>query len=257
MSDPSILPDHWEVPEDFHARMGAQAGRQRAMTSQGHLLLILHAVPDPNDVHRTARFFWRNPAANWDSSDLGQGQDALEKHLDQYEQQLTELDQSEQSARSADMYFAVMEKLTPVRHAVGNLHEVLQEARKSCPDYRELIDLRDRAYTLKRTAELLFSTSKNALDLIVARQAEQQSKASHRMSIAAYRLNILAAFFFPIITLTALLGLDVNRLARALGFELELGESSGMETVLLAAILVCGLATGWVVMKTINRPVPK
>ena len=123
MSDPSILPDHWEVPLDFHARMGAQAGRQRAMTSDGHLLLILHAVPDPNDVRREARFFWRDPAANWDSSDLGQGRDALVKHLDQYEQALAELDQSEQSAKSADMYFVVMEKLTPLRHAVGNLHE--------------------------------------------------------------------------------------------------------------------------------------
>jgi len=257
MSDPSILPDHWEVPLDFHARMGAQAGRQRAMTSDGHLLLILHAVPDPNDVRREARFFWRDPAANWDSSDLGQGRDALVKHLDQYEQALAELDQSEQSAKSADMYFVVMEKLTPLRHAVGNLHDALQEARKSCPEGRELIDMRDRAYMLKRTAELLFSTAKNALDLIVAKQAEQQSRASHRMSVAAHRLNILAAFFFPIITLTALLGLDVTRLARALGFELELGESSGMETVLLVAILVCGLGTGWILMKVINRPTPK
>ena len=93
--------------------------------------------------------------------------------------------------------------------------------------------------------------------LIVAKQAEQQSRASHRMSAAAHRLNILAAFFFPIITLTALLGLDVTRLARALGFELELGESSGMETVLLVAILVCGLGTGWILMKVINRPTPK
>ena len=101
-----------------------------------------------------------------------------------------------------------------MRRSAGNLHQVLQDARKACPDIREIIDLRDRAYGLERTAELLFNGAKNDLDFAVAKRSEEQAIASHEMAVSADRLNKLAAFFFPIATLTALFGVNLQH-----GFE--------------------------------------
>jgi hypothetical protein len=53
MAAPSTLPPSWDVPQEFRNRLGKQAGRQRAMLSEGHLLLILHRPPDP---HRDKRW---------------------------------------------------------------------------------------------------------------------------------------------------------------------------------------------------------
>ena len=67
MSSP--IPHNWQVPEVFRERMGSQAGRQRVMAHAGHLLVILHAVPDPEQPRgREARLFWRSPDAKWQSS---------------------------------------------------------------------------------------------------------------------------------------------------------------------------------------------
>ena len=71
----------------------------------------------------------------------------------------------------------------------------LQEARKLVPDDRDLINLRDRAYEIERTADLLYNTAKNAMDFTIAVRAEEESRASRRMAVSAHRLNILAAFF--------------------------------------------------------------
>ena len=111
----------------------------------------------------------------------------------------------------------MLEQLTPIHRAVQNLYQVLQEARNMCPDYRDIIDVRDRAYVIERTADLLFSGTKNSLDFIVAKRAEEQVHASHRMAAAAHRLNILAAFFFPIITLTTIFGVDVATMVAIFG----------------------------------------
>jgi hypothetical protein len=73
-----------------------------------------------------------------------------------------------------------------------------------------LINLRDRAYVLERSAELLFDGSKNALEFLVAKRAEQQAKSSFQMEVAAHRLNMLVAFFFPVATLTAIFGVNLE-----------------------------------------------
>ena len=43
----SVLPYDWDVPEVFRKRLGEGAGRQRCMTADGHLLLVLHQPPTP------------------------------------------------------------------------------------------------------------------------------------------------------------------------------------------------------------------
>ena len=68
-----ILPSAWQVPAAIRNRLGSRVGRQRTMAADGHLLLVLHAPPKPDDPERVGRFFWRNPQGEWLSKDLGSG----------------------------------------------------------------------------------------------------------------------------------------------------------------------------------------
>jgi len=205
-----LIPPLWKVPQIFRDRMGEQVGRQRPMVVDGHLLLVLHAPPKPNENQRHGRFFWRDPAGQWTSKDRGTGINALNKHLEEYEEVINALDRLEEKATTSNEYFAILEQLSPVQRSATNLHQVLQAARKECPGFRELINLRDRAYEIERTAELLLADVKNGLDVAVAKRAEEQSASSHQMSIASHRLNVLVALFFPLATLMAIFGANLR-----------------------------------------------
>lgn len=206
----SLLPPGWEVPEVFRRRLGSTVGRQRTMFADGHLLLVVHQPPGPEEDERQPRFFWRRPDGTWTSSDLGSGPQALAKHLDQFAEIVHQCDEIEDRATTVDQYHQSLEALAPVARSARNLHQVLQEARELCPDDRDLINVRDRAYEIERTAELVYTQTKNSLDFAVAKRAEEQARASHRMAISAHRLNMLAAFFFPLATLSGILGVNLR-----------------------------------------------
>jgi len=209
MATNSILPAAWQVPQRFRDRLGTHAGRQRAMEHQGHLLLVLHTPPAPDDATRSGRFFWREPDGQWHSSDLGSGLGSLEKHLSQYAEQINRFEQEEENADGAEDYFRVLLGVAPLLRASRHLHETLQQARTMIPHDRDIINLRDRAGELERSAELLYADAKNGLDYAQARRAEEQSEAALSMSVAAHRLNLLVAFFFPIATLATLFGTNL------------------------------------------------
>ena len=251
--DKSVLPPGWQVPEEFRKRLGAGVGRQRPMLADGHLLLVLHAPPQPEDPARVGRFFWRTPDGNWTSKELGTGIHSLNIHLDEYQDQLAILDRLEEEAHTAGAYFEVLERLTPLHRAARNLYQVLQEARTLCPDYRDLIDVRDRAYAIERTADLLFTGTKNALEFTVAQQSEVQAQASHRMASAAHRLNILAAFFFPVITLAAIFGVDLATVATVWGIDLENQVTKRLIPVFFLVVLACGLVLGGILTSYVSR----
>ena len=112
-------------------------------------------------------------------------------------------------------------------------------------DDRKVLNYRDRAYALSRQAEILQADAKVALDYRIARQAEEQSRSSRQMAIAAHRLNLLAAFFFPIATLSAIFGMELR---------------SGLETLdrpdlplPFLAVLGLGLAGGLVLTSFVTR----
>lgn len=238
----TLLPSVWQVPAVFRERMGAKVGRQRAMVADGHLLLVLHAPPKPDEPGRVGRFFWRSPDGKWNSSEFGTGVNALNTHLNEYQELISKLDAQEERASSAHDYFDVLERVAPIYRAARNLHAVLQDARKSCPEIRELINLRDRAYDTEREAELLYQGTKNSLDFAVAKRAEEQAASSHRMAVAAHRLNVLVAFFFPIATLTAIFGVNLR---------------TGLEEVappfLFLAVIALGLVFGGVLTAFVTR----
>jgi len=206
----TLLPSDWTVPAIFRKRLGRSVGRQRAMFADGHLLLVLHAPPDPEQLERTGRFFWRQPDGSWRSNYLGSGAHALTKHLDEYGKLVEDLEQRGDAASSSQEYFDVVYRLDPIGRAARNLHAVLQEARELVPEDADIINFRDRAYQIERTTELLQKEARNGMELVIARRAEEQAVSSFRMSVSAYRLNVLAAFFFPVITLCNVFSTNVK-----------------------------------------------
>ncbi|WP_164101987.1 hypothetical protein [Candidatus Laterigemmans baculatus] len=239
----SILPPMWDVPKVFRERLGERPGRQRVMAADGHLLLVLHLPPTADEVQRRGRFFWRKPDGSWTSNDVGGGVAGLSKHLAEYADAVQKFDVMEERATSAADYFEVLEGLAPLHRAASHLHLVLQEARKTIPEDRNLINFRDLSYEIERTADLLYANAKNALDFQVARRAEEESRSSRQMAVSAFRLNTLAAFFFPLVTLCAVLGVNMRT-----------GVEDLPPPLPIATLVVAGLVLGATLAFAINRP---
>jgi len=176
------------------------------MQSEGQLLIVAHLVPEHDEASRRGILFWRDAGGEWKCSNGDPGRIALTMHMDRYSKRLDAFEQQEAAANKADDYLPLLDGLAPILRSTRNLLEALEEARKAVPDARELIDLRDRAYDLARQAELLYEDSKNSMDVAIVRRADEQAQTTHQMMVAAHRLNILAALFFPFATLGALFG---------------------------------------------------
>ena len=122
METKTLLPRVWEVPQVFRDRLGSSVGRQRVMAADGHLLLVLHAPPEPGETTRQGRFLWRKPDGTWTSNDLGGGPQVVAKHLDQFAKAVHDCDVWEEQAKTAEDYFAVLERLAPIQRSARNLH---------------------------------------------------------------------------------------------------------------------------------------
>jgi Mg2+ and Co2+ transporter CorA len=213
------------------------------MAADGHLLLILHKPPADDHAERAGRFFWRDAQGSWKSSDLGTGSQALKTHLDDFARRIDELEDTFDSATSSRDYFQLLQELVPLDRSLRNAHAALQQAREMMPNERALISARDQAGDLARAAELLQSDAKHGLDFTIARQSEEQARRTYEMAISAHRLNLLAAIFFPLATLSSLFGMNLIH-----GYE-----STPHLFWLLAA---AGLVVGTVLALGINRRPP-
>jgi len=241
----TLLPSTWDVPEEFRQRLGDDPGRQRTMQAHGHLLVILHAPPLVDSAARDGRLFWRDRSGRWTPSGASPAQPGVGDLLSQYERALVSLQADEDKAISARDYFDLLNRLNPIVRAARHLHEALQEAREAESKDRQLILWRDRAYAISRTAELLHNDGKNALDFAVAQRAEEEAEMTRRVETAAHRLNVLVACFFPIATLAAIFGMEMNNGLR------EYDAQHGPLPMLF--ILGVGLVLGLVLALFINR----
>jgi len=237
----SILPSTWEVPAEFRSRLGEKAGRQRAMMAEGHLLLVLHAPPKKDEPDRKGRLFWRKPDGTWLSNELGGGPAALAKHLSEYSEIIDKMDRQEDVAWSVDEYYTILDAMWPIQRSARNLHASLQEARKLLSADRDLINFRDKAYDIERTAELLYNDVRNALEFAVAKKSEEQAANAHQMARQSHRLNLLVAFFFPLATLVAIFGSEMKH-----GLEEYLPHPYYLFYIVTGVGLVLGgLLAGW------------
>jgi hypothetical protein len=204
-----VIPGTWEVPERFRERVGAQAGRPRAMVHDGHLLLLLHDVPKPSDPTRRSLVFWRSPAGAWKASDTvrGAGREGLTKLVEAHLAASLALDAKLDRAKRAADYFEVLQESSPLLRAARQLHRALQEAREGVND-KELIVLRDVAGEAERTAELVHGDAESGLGFTAAQQAEEQAALQTRIAKSGHRLNLLVALFMPVSALGAMFGMN-------------------------------------------------
>ncbi|UZQ55536.1 hypothetical protein OOK60_05535 [Trichothermofontia sichuanensis B231] len=204
------LPPSWKLPASITNRFGPNtAGKQRAMTADDHLLLVLHRVPQPGARDRQPVFFWRKPNGSWEHSSGGIGIDTLIKHLQEYNTAVDQFEQDYAKATDVEDYFRLLEVIFPVRLAAQNLHATLQAAREAVPHDRDLISLRDWAYDIERTLNLIYENTKNAMDFSIAKQAEEQNKIGMKSVEASHRLNILAAIFYPLTAISCVFGMNL------------------------------------------------
>lgn len=241
----SILPPTWKLPEEIVARLGETAGRQRPMLAAGHLLLVLHEPPGPDDTHRVGRYFWRDADGTWKSNNLGPGIQALRKHVTEFVDRVEKLDDECQSAVTADDYFRILQQVTPLFRTIRNLHAALQEAREKLPHDRELISVRDLAGAAERAAELLQTDARHGMDFTIARSAEEESHRTYQMAVSSHRLNILAAIFLPLATISSVLGMNLRH-----------GWENGETAFFWIAVAIGAFAGMMLTVLVANRPAP-
>lgn len=202
-----LIPSNWSsFPEEFRLRLGTNVGRQRVMKSNGDLLVVAHVAPEHDEAGRRGVLFWRDQQGEWRCSNGDLGNVALGMHLDRYAKRIDQYEHQETIAVRADDYLPLLEGIAPLVRSCRNLLDTLEEARKALPEERTLIDHRDRAYDLSRQAELLYEDAKNSMEVAIIRRADEQASSTHQMTVAAHRLNMLAAMFFPFATLGAIFG---------------------------------------------------
>ncbi len=204
-------PEAWPLPDKIRKRFGQKSpGKQRAMIADGHLLLVLHKAPKSDQRDREGIFFWRSPDGQWRHNGWGDGLETLWEHINEYNAAADQFDQSYESAADAEDYFTLLEEMSPLHHAAKNLYATLQAAREGIPQDRDLIDLRDEAYELERTLDLLYTDTKNALDFNMAKKAEEQARFGMQAVQTGHRLNVLAAIFFPLTAVASLFGMNMD-----------------------------------------------
>lgn len=204
-----LIPADWELPTVLRIRLGHGPGRQRVLEAEGHLLILLHEIPKHHSYERVGRLFWRTPDGTWKSSIPGAGSTGLEQHLDEYAKAFDRMHEAVEDAHNSETCFRVLGQLSPIVRTTRNMYSTLQEARKLQADDQDLLNWRDMAYELSRRAELLKGDAETELNFEIAHQAELQAESSHQMAASAHRLNVLAAFFFPLATLSSVLGANV------------------------------------------------
>lgn len=242
MSERLAIPPTWSLPKEFTSRLGKKAGRQRLMVHEGHLLLILHAVPDTNADNRKAVLFWRNPDERWLTTAKGNGVPALKAHLKSYDDAVDSLQEIVVNANSSEDFYRVLKLAVPLSRATAHLHAVLQKCREHSDQNKEMISLRDEAYEIDRAASLLSDDARNGMDFEIARQTKEQADNSEEISISARRLNIMAAFFLPITAIASILGMN-----------LFTGLENVKSPVPFWIVIIFGLALGFVLKVLIFR----
>lgn len=205
-----IIPPTWSLPETIRVRLGQSTyGRQRAIVEEGHLLLVLHKPPGPDDRAREGVLFWRSPAGEWQFSRGGPGPGALKRHVQAYAEMEVKLTHDYENAKDINALFDLVETLTPLVRAARNMHQALQVARDASKNDAFLIEMRDLGYEVERNFDLLLEDTRNEIQHRTAREAELQARLSKQALLASHRLNILAALFFPLTAIASLFGMNL------------------------------------------------
>jgi Mg2+ and Co2+ transporter CorA len=245
MSNP--IPPNWEVPQVFRDRFGTRAGRQRVMNADGHLLIVLHDVPDPDEPDvRSGKLFWRRPDGTWKATASGATSIApLRNHVESFDVVADALELKVESAKKAKDWFGVLHQASPLLRTARNMSKALQEARDLAKNDRELIAIRDQAQEIERTCELIHGHARDGLDFTVARNAEENARNTEHVIAAGHRLNLITAMFLPVTALGTILGINMKH-----------GLEEWQKPYLFWAVAAGAFLLGMLVRATLPKPPP-
>lgn len=206
------IPHNWDVPQIFRDRFGTRAGRQRVMAADGHIMIVLHDLPnadDPDTVN--ARLYWRKPDGTWKS----QGSSAtniaaLRAHVETFVAAIDALEHKAAKATRAKDWFDIMHHAAPLHRMVRNQSATLAEARDLVKGDKELIAVRDTAQENERSIDLINHHARAGLDYSIAAAAEDNVKSTEHVVESQHRLNLIAATFLPITAISALLSMNLK-----------------------------------------------
>lgn len=237
------LPAHFQLEPELMEQLSGRPGHQRCVEGDGELLLVIHEVPMPGIPERDALFFWKQRDGRWMQSG-GEGISELGDLLDRYAKAIDGHEETIDKVESAADLFDVLRHTAPLCRSSRNLVMALEQVLAIDPDDRRMIGYRDRAREIERAADLLNADGKMALEFLQAERSEQHARASARLNRIAFRLNLLAGFFLPLVALAGLFGMNVDLPASA---------RSMFWMILLAGLMVGGVLLYLVGRKTGKR----
>ena len=237
MEQKITIPHKWQVPASITARIAEVPGTQRCLEADGHLILILHKLPTQTGAQGYRRLFWRSPDGTWASDDLGAGINALQRHVTEFNDRLLKLEAKENRATTAEEHFHIRHEVTPIYRAAKNMSATISRGYEMFLDDRGLLACRNLASTVERTGELLKEDATYGLEYFMAKQAESQALAGHR-------LNLIAAIFFPILAFASIFGMNLEH-----GFE---HKAPWLFWLFVASGIVIGMVMKLLVFRT-NR----
>lgn len=226
-----------DLEEDLRDQLSGWSGSQRCLIGDEELLLIVHEVPEPGAPERQPLVFWKRLGHGWVGPDLQPGLRRLIALLGRYESVIDDNEEDLDEPESAEQVFRVARHAGPLSRSMRNLVLAIDQACTHDPDNRTLRSCRDRGREIERAAELLFQDAKLTLDFTHAEGAEEQQEAAERLNVIAFRLNLMAGFFLPMMAIGGLLGMNV---------ELPHFLEPSFWAVLVSGLLIGGLLVGFV-----------
>lgn len=204
------LPTHFRVENELREQLSSRPGHQRCVEGRGELLLIVHDVPKSGIPEREALYFWKDYEGRWAQAS-GPGLSGLGELLDRYAKAIDGHEEVIDEADTASEIFAILRHAGPLTRSSRNLVNALEQVLAVDPEDREIRAFRDRAREIERAADLLNSDARVTLQFWQAERSEQQARSAARLGKIAYRLNLLAGFFLPLVALGGLFGMNVER----------------------------------------------
>lgn len=205
-----FVPEEFDLEEDLRDQLSGRSGTQRYLEGEAEALLIIHEVPKSKEPERDALVFWRKADGQWRGPEGSEGLRGISRLLDRYQAVIDDYEARIDETEEINEVFEMIRHAGPIARSMRNLAGALEAAVTADEDHRILIGLRDRAREVQRAAELLYSDAKLTLDFWQAESAEEHQEAAERLNVIAYRLNLMAGFFLPLVAVAGLLGMNVE-----------------------------------------------
>ena len=203
------LPAHFDLEPELREQLSNRPGHQRCVEGAGELLLIVHEVPSPGIPEREALFFWKRHDGSWMQRG-GAGLGGLGELLERYAKAIDGHEEVVDEADTAAEIFGILRHAGPLARTSRNLVQALEQVLAVDADDREIRNYRDRAREIDRAADLLNIDGRMTLEFWRAERAEEQALSAARLNRIAFRLNLLAGFFLPLVAFGGLFGMNVD-----------------------------------------------